>query len=120
AGLCPRPRRHRVRLRAPGQLRVQRALSERGVSERPRRGDSGRGAGPAAPGGPARAASLCPTLADPLVALAWNSFIFDRDWATTEVLYQRALRLDPSSAIRQQYYGVFISPMGRVAGGCSS
>jgi tetratricopeptide (TPR) repeat protein len=60
-----------------------------------------------------RAVELDSTLAEPYVSLAWSSFVFDRDWTTAENQFQRALRLNPTYPNAHQYYGAFLSSMGR-------
>jgi len=60
-----------------------------------------------------RAVELDSTLAEPHVRLAWSSFVFDRDWATAESQFQRALRLNPNLATAHEQYGIFLSRMGR-------
>ncbi len=60
-----------------------------------------------------RAVELDPTLSEPYVSLAWSSFVFDRDWTTAESQFQRALRLNPNYPNAHQYYGAFLSSMGR-------
>ena len=60
-----------------------------------------------------RAVELDSTLAEPHVSLAWSSFVFDRDWATAENQFQRALRLNPNYPTAHQSYAMFLSRMGR-------
>ncbi|HSS44496.1 MAG TPA: tetratricopeptide repeat protein, partial [Thermoanaerobaculia bacterium] len=60
-----------------------------------------------------RAVELDPTLAEPYVPLAWDSFVFDRDWTTAESQYRRALELNPNYPTARQSYAVFLIRMGR-------
>ena len=60
-----------------------------------------------------RAVELDPMLAEPYASLAWTSYVFDRDWATAENQYQRALQLNPSYPTGHRSYGVFLSRMSR-------
>ena len=60
-----------------------------------------------------QAVELDSTLAEPHVSLAWSSFVFDRDWATAENQFQRALRLNPNYPTAHQSYAMLLSRMGR-------
>ncbi|MGH9316238.1 MAG: protein kinase domain-containing protein [Thermoanaerobaculia bacterium] len=60
-----------------------------------------------------RAVELDPTLGEPYVSLAWDNFVFDRDFTTAESQYRRALELNPSYPDAHQSYASFLSRMGR-------
>ncbi len=60
-----------------------------------------------------RAVELDPTLAEPHAALAWSSYVFDRDWKTAESQFQEALRLNASYPIAHLNYAMFLARMGR-------
>ena len=59
------------------------------------------------------ALALDPTLAEAHTSLAFASFIFDRDWATAEAGFKRAIAFNPGYATAHQWYGEFLSAMGR-------
>ena len=60
-----------------------------------------------------RAVELDPTLGEPHASLAWSSFVFDRDWATAENQFQRALQLNPNYPTAHESYAMFLARMGR-------
>jgi TolB-like protein len=60
-----------------------------------------------------RAIELDPTLGEPYVPLAWDTFIFDRDWNAAEKLYRKAIDLNPNYPDARRNYGVFLGRMGR-------
>lgn len=53
------------------------------------------------------------TLSDAHVALAAANLPMDRSWEEAEREAQRAIALNPSNAIAHEYYGYFLSAMGR-------
>ena len=74
---------------------------------------SPREAFPSAKAAALRAIALDPTLGEPYASLAWNSFVFDRDWKTAESQFQRALQLNANFPIAHENYAIFLARMGR-------
>ncbi|MFY9549592.1 MAG: protein kinase [Thermoanaerobaculia bacterium] len=68
---------------------------------------------PAAKAAAMRALELDAAVAEPYAALAWSSFVFDRDWTTAENQYQRALRLNPNYANAHRTHAICLTRMGR-------
>ena len=62
-----------------------------------------------------RALEFDSTLAAAHASLAHIHFEFDHDWDAAEREYQRAIQLEPGNAIAHQWYGGFLSGMGRHA-----
>ena len=60
-----------------------------------------------------RALALDPTLAEAHASLAFTSFFLKWDWPAAEQQFRRALELNPSYATAHQWYGNFLSDMGR-------
>ena len=60
-----------------------------------------------------RALALDPTLGEAHASLAFATFIFDRDWASAEQAFQRALQHNPSYATAHHWYGEYLAAMGR-------
>jgi len=69
---------------------------------------------PAAKAAAHRALQLEPTLAEAHASLAFASFVFDRDWAEAEAGFKRAIQYNGGYATAHQWYGIFLSAMGRV------
>jgi tetratricopeptide (TPR) repeat protein len=62
-----------------------------------------------------RALEFDSTLAEAHASLAHVHFEYDHDWAAAERQYRRALQLKPDYAVAHQWYGGFLSGMGRHA-----
>jgi tetratricopeptide (TPR) repeat protein len=60
-----------------------------------------------------KALELDDTLAEAHNSLACVKCAFEYDWAATEVLYKRAIELDPNLTPARTYYAKFLSTMGR-------
>ncbi len=60
-----------------------------------------------------KALALDQSLAEPHAALASIYDNYDRDWASAEEEYRRAIELNPNYATGHQWYGEFLSAMGR-------
>ncbi len=60
-----------------------------------------------------KALALDDSLADAHVALALVKTYYDWDWAGAEKEYQRALALNPNNAYAHQWYGRYLSALGR-------
>ena len=56
---------------------------------------------------------LNPNLAEAYVSLAYIEFLYDWDWEAAERDFLKAIELDPSYAVAYQWYGEFLSVMGR-------
>ena len=56
---------------------------------------------------------LNPNLAEAYVSLAYIEFLYDWDWEAAERDFLRAIELDPNYAVAYQWYGEFLSVMGR-------
>ena len=56
---------------------------------------------------------LNPNLAEAYVSLAYIEFLYDWDWEASERDFLKAIELDPSYAVAYQWYGEFLSVMGR-------
>jgi tetratricopeptide (TPR) repeat protein len=69
---------------------------------------------PLAKAAAAKAIALDPTLAEAQTSLAFATFIFDRDYPKAEAAYQRALQANPGYATAHQWYGEYLSAMGRL------
>jgi tetratricopeptide (TPR) repeat protein len=61
-----------------------------------------------------RALALNPVLAEARPALAYVAMYHDWDWDAAEREFQHALRLNPGYATAHQWYGNFLSILGRV------
>jgi serine/threonine protein kinase/Tfp pilus assembly protein PilF len=61
-----------------------------------------------------RALALDPALAEARPALAYVAMYHDWDWDAAEREFQQALRLNPGYATAHQWYGNFLSILGRV------
>jgi Tfp pilus assembly protein PilF len=59
------------------------------------------------------ALELDPTLSEAHTALAFASFIFDRDWKSAEAGYLRAVHFNHGYATAHHWYGEFLAAMGR-------
>ncbi len=68
---------------------------------------------PQAKAAASKAVELDDTLADAHVALATANLPVDRSWEAAELEAQRAIALNPNNARAHQYYGYFLSAMGR-------
>jgi TolB-like protein/DNA-binding winged helix-turn-helix (wHTH) protein/Flp pilus assembly protein TadD len=60
-----------------------------------------------------RAPQLDPRSAEAEAALAYTRLYFEWDWPGAEAAFQRATRLDPSSATAHHWYSVFLTARGR-------
>jgi tetratricopeptide (TPR) repeat protein len=60
-----------------------------------------------------RALQLDPRSAEAEAALAYTRLYFEWDWPGAEAAFQRATRLDPSSATAHHWYSVFLTARGR-------
>jgi len=69
---------------------------------------------PLAKAAAARALALDPTLAEAHTSMAFATFIFDRDWTTTDAAFRRALQFNPGYATAHHWYGEYLSAMGRL------
>ena len=56
---------------------------------------------------------LSPDLAEAYVSLAYIEFLNDWDWEAAERDFLKAIALDPNYAVAHQWYGEFLSVMGR-------
>lgn len=59
------------------------------------------------------ALELDSTLAEPHAALAFVHFYYRWDWEAAEREFVRALELNPSSATAREWYGLYLTAMGR-------
>jgi eukaryotic-like serine/threonine-protein kinase len=53
------------------------------------------------------------TLAEPVATLAYCSFYYDWDWMAAEQGYKLAIAKNPSYATAHEWYGLFLTAMGR-------
>jgi TolB-like protein/DNA-binding SARP family transcriptional activator/Tfp pilus assembly protein PilF len=60
-----------------------------------------------------RALALDSTLAEPHATLGYVAMYYDWDWRSAEAEFQRALALNPSYATAHEWYGLFLTAMGR-------
>lgn len=60
-----------------------------------------------------RALQLDPTLAEPHATLGFVKMYYDWDWPGAEREFRRALALNPSYATAHEWYGLFLTVMGR-------
>lgn len=60
-----------------------------------------------------RALDLDPALAEPHATLAFVHMYYDWDWKGAEREFRRALDLDPTYATAHEWYGLFLTAMGR-------
>jgi serine/threonine protein kinase/TolB-like protein/Tfp pilus assembly protein PilF len=60
-----------------------------------------------------KALKIDDTLAEPHVSLAHVKYYYDRDWATAEREYQRAIELNPNYPTAHQWYAVYLMSAGR-------
>jgi len=60
-----------------------------------------------------RALQLDSTLAEPHATLGFVKMYYDWDWVGAEREFRRALTLNPSYATAHEWYGLFLSAMGR-------
>jgi serine/threonine-protein kinase len=60
-----------------------------------------------------RALELEPSLAEAYPALAYSAMYYDWDWVEAEEAFRRAIELHPGYANAHQWYGNFLSVMGR-------
>ena len=60
-----------------------------------------------------KALEIDDTLAEPHVSLAHVTYYYDRDWATAEREYQRAIALNPNYAQAHSWYSIFLMSAGR-------
>jgi eukaryotic-like serine/threonine-protein kinase len=66
-----------------------------------------------------RALAMDPTLAEAYTSLAFANFFLQWDFAAAGQQFEKALQLNPSYATAHQWYGNFLSDMGREAEGLS-
>jgi serine/threonine protein kinase/Tfp pilus assembly protein PilF len=59
------------------------------------------------------ALDLDPNLADAYTTRAWLSFAVDRDWASADESFQKALQLNPGYVTAHQWRGEFLAALGR-------
>jgi adenylate cyclase len=60
------------------------------------------------------ALALDSTLAEAHTAMGWIRMWYDRDWSAAERHLQRAMALDPGYLWAQQWYGAYLTAVGRV------
>jgi tetratricopeptide (TPR) repeat protein len=60
-----------------------------------------------------KAIELDPSLAEPHASMAYVRYYLQWEWAEAEREFKRALELNPSSATTHDWYGDFLSSMGR-------
>lgn len=60
-----------------------------------------------------RALQLDSTLAEPHATLAYVAMYYDWNWKTAEREFKRAIALDPTYATAHEWYGLFLTAMGR-------
>jgi len=60
-----------------------------------------------------RALEIDDNLAEPHVSLAHVKYYFDRDWATAEREYKRAIELNPNYPTAHSWYAVYLMSAGR-------
>ena len=60
-----------------------------------------------------RALEIDDTLAEPHVSLAHVKYYYDRDWATAEREYNRAIELNPNYPTAPHWYAVYLMSAGR-------
>jgi len=60
-----------------------------------------------------KALEIDDTLAEAHVSLAHVNYYYDRDWATAEREYRRAIELNPNYPTAHQWYAVFLMSAGR-------
>jgi serine/threonine protein kinase/tetratricopeptide (TPR) repeat protein len=68
---------------------------------------------PLAKAAASKALELNPTLAEAHTSLGFATFAFDRDWAAAEAAFQRAFQFNPGYATAHQWYGNYLTAMGR-------
>jgi TolB-like protein/Tfp pilus assembly protein PilF len=60
-----------------------------------------------------RALDLDSTLAEPHATLGYVAMYFDWDWNTADTEFRRAIALNPGYATAHEWYGLFLTAMGR-------
>jgi serine/threonine protein kinase/Tfp pilus assembly protein PilF len=60
-----------------------------------------------------KALEIDDTLAEPHVSLAHVKYYYDRDWASAEREYRRAIELNPNYPTAHQWYAVYLMSAGR-------
>ncbi|HEY8227785.1 MAG TPA: protein kinase [Pyrinomonadaceae bacterium] len=60
-----------------------------------------------------RALEIDDSMAEPHVSLAHVKYYYDRDWATAEREYKRAIELNPNYPTAHQWYAVYLMSAGR-------
>jgi len=60
-----------------------------------------------------RAIQIDPSLGEAHTSLAFAAFVYDRDWANAEAEFKRAIEANPGYATAHQWYGDFLTTMGR-------
>jgi tetratricopeptide (TPR) repeat protein len=68
---------------------------------------------PKAKGAAAKALELDSTLAEPHASLGYYKLYYDRDWAVAEKEFQTSIRLNPKYEIAYDWYGYYLTAMGR-------
>jgi tetratricopeptide (TPR) repeat protein len=61
-----------------------------------------------------RAIALDDTVAEAHSSLAWTTFIYGWDWATSQREFLRAIELNPGYATAHQWYAFWLASMGRI------
>jgi serine/threonine-protein kinase len=61
-----------------------------------------------------RAITLDDSVAEAHSSLAWTTFIYGWDWATSQREFLRAIELNPSYATAHQWYAFWLAAMGRI------
>jgi eukaryotic-like serine/threonine-protein kinase len=62
-----------------------------------------------------RAAALDSTLAEPHAALGFYNFYYMWNWSAAEQEFETAIELNPNAATVHEWYGLFLTAMGRFA-----
>lgn len=68
---------------------------------------------PLAKAAASKAVELDPRLAEAHSALGMTMLLYDWNWKGAELEHKLAIRLNPNSAEAHQYYGIFLTAMGR-------
>ena len=60
-----------------------------------------------------KALEIDDTLAEPHVSMAHIKYYYDRDWATAEREYKRAIEINPNYPVARQWFAIFLMSAGR-------
>jgi len=60
-----------------------------------------------------KALEIDDSLAEPHVSLAHVKYYYDRDWATAEREFKRAIELNPNYSVAHHWYAIYLSVVGR-------